>query len=126
MGSKKPIDKWAGEDFYAESTRILNGTPDENLCGAMMLSALKYGTSYKSLGAIAKEQGVSRSILLDWWRRLRANNVFRRDGMVACGWLDEDGGLAFTLDVAVAMGLLAKSSVAADAGVKSKRKAVRK
>lgn len=42
-----------------------------------------------------------------WFTRLRANRVLRRDGRWAIEWFDEDtGGIAFWLDVNIALGLM--------------------
>lgn len=105
----KKTEEWTGEDFYREAARIIDGDADDHLCGAMMLSMLRDGCSFKELRRVAHEQGVPVSKLRPWWRRLRSNGVFRSGGEIRADWCGENGGLALIMDVCVAKGLMQRA-----------------
>lgn len=111
MRLPKNIDDWQPKHFLHEASRVLEEQDlgcDSVVHGAMMLAALREGAH---LNIIAGALGIDRDRLEPGFDRLVRSGVFRKDGKV-CGaeWLNEDdGGLAFVLDVAVADGLLEKS-----------------
>lgn len=103
----KPIDQWTGSDFLKESSRLINNkdaASDEVVCGAIMLAALREGTS--SIAKLSKLVEQPSSRISVFVKRLRQNKVFCRDGKVHCEWFGKDGGIAFMCDVCIGLGFL--------------------
>lgn len=106
----KPIEKWKSADFWREGSKMAgkNASADERLCAAMMVTALAVGANK---GRIAERLGIVDASGFGWmFDNLLKSRVFRKDGKVYANWGDpEDGGMEFTLDIAVGLGLLAKT-----------------
>jgi hypothetical protein len=71
--------------------------------GVIMLAALQEGTSFERL---VEFTGFPRRTVFEFVKRLRMNGVFTDDGRVAAAWFDKDGGIAFWMDVNVALGFI--------------------
>ena len=102
--ASKPIEKWTGADFVAESCH-LNGDKDKGsdavVCGAMMLAALREGPG--SLRRLSKATGIDYERLRPFYTRLREQGIF---GLrkIKGQWFDEDtGSIGFLMDVCVGL-----------------------
>jgi hypothetical protein len=73
----------------------------------ILLSALQVGTSVR---ALSKFTGLPAALVKERVVRLRASNVFRRDGKIRAGWFDKDGAMDFWLDCLVAEGMMQRGS----------------
>lgn len=112
---KKNPDKWTRADFINEAARVIGDkdkTSEAVLCGAMMLAALRDGTSIFKLARTLKCEPKDIARFHD---ALTKSGVFikpgnRHGGKVACEWFDEEnGGVAFCLDVNVGLGLMERA-----------------
>jgi hypothetical protein len=75
----------------------------------LLLSALAVGTSLDDLVGFT---GYRRSFVEPRVKRLQQSGVFTRDGQIAAQWFDENGGIAFWMDVCVAEGLMQRAPMA--------------
>jgi len=107
---------WTLKDFEKEVQHLdPNTTPEEPAfkTGVLLLSALHVGAN---INRLTKFTGYPKDFVRDRVKRCRENGIFV-GGEVVCGWFDENGGIAFWMDVLVADGLLAKRKAAVVAGV---------
>lgn len=79
---------------------------DEYRTAILLLAGLQLGT--KNLGALATFTQLPVQYVRVRAKRLRAAGVWTEDGLTACQWFDEGGGIAFWMDVCVAEGLMAR------------------
>lgn len=74
----------------------------------VLLAALQEGTSPDRLVAFT---GYSRKTVVEFVVNLRTGGVFTDDGHITGGaWFEEGGGVAFWLDVSVALGYVKKGA----------------
>ena len=81
---------------------------DESFKAAVvMLSMLVVGTDVPPLSMFT---GYAPDFVEPLVERLQANGVVQRDGTIAANWFDEnEGGIAFWMDVCVAQGLMKRA-----------------
>jgi hypothetical protein len=111
MGKQKPIEKWIASDWINESSRIQRDpdkTSDAVLCGAMMLAAVREGTSIYRLAEALETQPAR---IETFHKSLRKNGVFTDEGKINANWFDEEtGGTSFVLDVLVGLGMAGRAA----------------
>ena len=80
---------------------------DEFDAAVLLISALHVGNS---LRALSKFTGIPKSKISPIKQRLAANKVWLANGKTYCEWFDkENGGTAFWMDVAVALGMMTRT-----------------
>jgi hypothetical protein len=84
-------------------------TPEDDAFKAAVVCLSAAATGQTTVTELARFTGYQNGEIAEWVRNLKANGVFLKRGVIAADWFGKDGGIAFWMDVNVALGLMQRA-----------------